>query len=70
MLVLARFSGRCTAGPPLARWGCSYRLQCPDAPPEVCELALGHVNGNRVEAAYRRTDLFDRRRVLMNDWAA
>ena len=22
-----------------------------------------------VEAAYRRTDLFDRRRVLMNDWA-
>ena len=37
---------------------------------EVCELALAHVNSDRVEAAYRRSDLFDRRRVLMNDWAA
>ena len=26
-----------------------------------------NVNGNRVEAAYRRTDMFDRHRVLMND---
>ncbi len=32
--------------------------------------ALAHVNGNRVEAAYQRTDLFDRRRILMTDWAA
>ena len=29
-----------------------------------------HVNRDRVEAAYWRSDLFDRRRVLMNDWAA
>ena len=36
----------------------------------MCELALAHVNSDRVEAAYRRTDLFDRRRVLMNAWAA
>ena len=34
------------------------------------EAALAHVVRNRVEAAYRRTDLFDRRRRLMNDWAA
>ena len=27
-------------------------------------------NAGRVEAAYRRSDLFDRLRVLMNDWAA
>ena len=47
-----------------------WAAECTDAPHEVCELALAHVNGNRVEAAYRRTDLFDRRRVLMNDWAA
>ena len=32
-----------------------------DVPREVCELALAHVNSDRVEAAYRRSDLFDRR---------
>ena len=40
-----------------------------DAPREVCELALAHVNSDRVEAAYRRGDLFERRRRLMADWA-
>ena len=40
-----------------------------DIPREVCELALAHVNSDRVEAAYRRSDLFDRRRHLMQDWA-
>ena len=37
---------------------------------EVCELALAHVNNDRVEAAYRRADLFEKRRRLMADWAA
>ena len=41
-----------------------------DYPREVVEAALAHVVRNRVEAAYRRTDLFERRRHLMNDWAA
>ena len=41
-----------------------------DAPREVCELALAHVNNDRTEAAYRRTDLFEKRRILMADWAA
>ena len=41
-----------------------------DAPREVCELALAHVNTNAIEAAYRRTDLFERRRTLMEQWAA
>ncbi len=41
-----------------------------DAPREVCELALAHVNTDRVEAAYRRTDLFERRRALMEQWSA
>ena len=40
-----------------------------DVPREVCELALAHVNSDRVEAAYRRSDLFERRRRLMADWA-
>ena len=47
-----------------------WAAECTDAPREVCELALSHVNSDRVEAAYRRTDLFERRRVLMADWAA
>ena len=47
-----------------------WAAECTDVPREVCELALAHVNSDRVEAAYRRSDLFDRRRVLMADWAA
>ena len=38
-----------------------------DHPREVIEAALAHVVQNRVEAAYRRTDLFERRRRLMDD---
>ena len=38
-------------------------------PREVCEAALAHVNKDRVEAAYQRSDLFERRRDLMNAWA-
>lgn len=38
-------------------------------PREVCEAALAHVNADRVEAAYMRSDLFERRRALMADWA-
>ena len=37
-------------------------------PREVIEAALAHVVQNRVEAAYARSDLFERRRILMNDW--
>lgn len=36
---------------------------------EVREMALAHAVGDKVEAAYRRGDLFDKRRQLMNDWA-
>jgi len=36
----------------------------------VCELALAHVNTNAIEAACRRTDLFERRRAPMEQWAA
>tara|TARA_R110000787_G_scaffold83794_4_gene180069 strand:- start:862 stop:1830 length:969 start_codon:yes stop_codon:yes gene_type:complete len=38
-------------------------------PSEVCEMALAHAVGNKVEAAYRRGDMLDRRRRLMADWA-
>ena len=38
-------------------------------PSEVVEMALAHAVGNKVEAAYRRGDLFEKRRRLMADWA-
>ena len=37
---------------------------------EVREASLSHTIENKAEAAYRRGDLFDKRRALMNDWAA
>jgi integrase len=36
---------------------------------ELVEMALAHTVGNKVEAAYRRGDLFEKRRRLMQDWA-
>jgi integrase len=36
---------------------------------EVAEMALAHSIGNKVEAAYRRGDLFEKRRQLMAEWA-
>jgi len=39
-------------------------------PREVVEMALAHTIGNKVEAAYRRGDLFEKRRRLMADWAS
>ena len=41
-----------------------------DHPREVVEAALAHVVGNQTEAAYARSDLFERRRRLMDEWAA
>jgi integrase len=38
-------------------------------PSEVIEMSLAHSVGNAVARAYRRTDLFDRRRALMAAWA-
>jgi len=38
-------------------------------PREVAEAALAHAVQSRVEAAYRRSDLFDKRRLLMEKWA-
>ena len=39
-------------------------------PREVVEAALAHTVQNPTEAAYARSDLFERRRLLMNNWAA
>ena len=42
--------------------------ECTSFAHEVKEAALAHSVRNRVEAAYRRTDLFDKRRALMDEW--
>ena len=47
-----------------------WAAECSNAPREVCELALAYVNTDRVEAAYQRTDMFERRAELMEQWAA
>jgi integrase len=39
-------------------------------PREVCEMALAHSLDNKVQAAYNRSDLLDKRRQLMQEWAA
>jgi integrase len=38
-------------------------------PNEVSEAALAHAVGDKVEAAYRRGDMFEKRRRLMEAWA-
>lgn len=37
-------------------------------PHEMAEMALAHTIGNRTEAAYRRGDLLEKRRAMMQDW--
>lgn len=41
-----------------------------NVPRAVCEAALAHTLRDKTEAAYHRTDLFERRRELMATWAA
>ena len=40
-----------------------------DYPREVAEAALAHAVGGAVEQAYARSDLFEKRRAMMDDWA-
>jgi integrase len=41
-----------------------------DFPRELAEAALAHVIKDQTEAAYLRSDVLDRRRVLMDSWAS
>ncbi|MEQ1540599.1 MAG: hypothetical protein ABL928_16865 [Sphingorhabdus sp.] len=47
-----------------------WAAETTDVSKEVVEKALAHKLPNRVEAAYRRTDFFEKRRDLMTRWAA
>lgn len=39
-------------------------------PRELAEHALAHVHGDKAEQAYRRSDALEKRRKLMDAWAA
>lgn len=47
-----------------------WAAEATDFPPEVIEMALAHTIESAVERAYRRGDLFEKRRGLMEAWAA
>jgi integrase len=70
MLVLLRRMGR---GDLTAHgFRSSFRDWCAErtnVPSEVAEMALAHAVGSKVEAAYRRGDLLDKRRQLMDNWS-
>ena len=46
-----------------------WSAECTGYAHEVAEMALAHAIESKVERAYRRGDLFDKRRRLMDDWA-
>src|SRR5215204_5256920 len=46
-----------------------WAAECTGYPSEVVEMALAHAIASKVEAAYRRGDLFEKRRQLMAEWS-
>ena len=46
-----------------------WAAECTNFPSDVCEAALAHAIKNKAEAAYNRTDLFNKRADLMAAWA-
>ena len=47
----------------------TWLADCTEAPEEVAETILSHSPGNKVVKAYRRTDFFEQRAILMQRWA-
>ncbi|WP_396604488.1 tyrosine-type recombinase/integrase [Bradyrhizobium sp. YCK136] len=46
----------------------TWAAECTNFPREVVEAALAHVAGNKVEAAYQRGDILEKRQSLMAQW--
>lgn len=42
---------------------------CTEYPSELAEIALAHAVGSKVEQAYRRGDMLEKRRSMMQEWA-
>ena len=47
----------------------TWLADCTDAPEAVAELCIEHITANKVVRAYRRTDFFEQRAILMQRWA-
>jgi integrase len=47
----------------------TWAAECTDAPSEVRESVLAHVQGDRVAAAYQRSDFLAKRARLLQQWA-
>lgn len=47
----------------------TWRAETDAAPREIAEMCLGHLVGNEVERAYQRSDVFERRRRLLQTWS-
>lgn len=47
-----------------------WAAEATEFPAEMAEMALAHTVGDKVEAAYRRGDMFERRRAMMSAWAS
>lgn len=65
--VFKRFAPGCT----VHGWRSTFKDWASTAtehPDDVSEAALAHVDTNKVRAAYKRTDLLDKRRALMASW--
>jgi len=54
----------------MGKAACTDAAERTNFPNEVVEMALAHAVGNKVEAAYRRGDLYEKRRRLMAEWVA
>jgi len=70
LLAMLRTMGRSVTAHGFRSSFRDWAAECTNFPNEVCEAALAHVIENKAEAAYRRGDLFDKRRKLMDAWAA
>jgi integrase len=46
-----------------------WASECTAFPRDVCEMALAHTIGDKVEAAYRRGELMEKRTLMMTKWA-
>ena len=65
---LKKMGGKCT----VHGFRSSFRdwaAEMTNTPHHIVEVALAHTIGSKVERAYLRSDLFEKRRKLMDDWA-
>jgi integrase len=69
LLAMLRTAGRSVTAHGFRSTFRDWAAEQTNFPREVAEQALAHVIGDKVEAAYRRGDLFEKRRRLMQAWS-